>query len=51
MEVIILLIAFSLIVAIIFVLAFIWANKSGQYEDTESPAVRILLDDKKKKKP
>lgn len=37
-------------IAIIFLLAFFWAVKSGQYEDTHSPAVRILFDDKPQKK-
>lgn len=44
-EVIVLLIAVSLVLAIIFLFAFIWANKSGQFEDNQSPAVRILLND------
>ncbi len=44
MPVIILLIIFSIIVATVFLFAFIWAVKSGQYDDTESPSVRILFD-------
>jgi len=46
MSVLVLLISFSLIVALIFLAAFIWAVRSGQFDDTESPSVRILLDDK-----
>lgn len=46
MSVLVLLISFSLIVALIFLAAFIWAVRSGQYDDTESPSVRILFDDK-----
>jgi cbb3-type cytochrome oxidase maturation protein len=42
MSVIILLIIFSVIVAVGFLLAFIWAVKTGQYDDTDSPAVRML---------
>jgi cbb3-type cytochrome oxidase maturation protein len=49
MSVIILLIIFSIIVALVFLFAFIWAVKSGQYDDTESPSVRILFEEKKKK--
>lgn len=49
MSVILLLIALSVIVAGSFLGAFIWAMKSGQYEDTFSPSVRILFDGKKKK--
>jgi cbb3-type cytochrome oxidase maturation protein len=50
MEVIIMLILFSLIIATGFLAAFIWATKSGQYDDTYSPGVRMLFDDKPKQK-
>jgi cbb3-type cytochrome oxidase maturation protein len=39
-------IVFSLLVAIVFLIAFFWAVRSGQFDDTYSPAVRILFDDK-----
>jgi len=45
MEVIIVLIVFSVIVASAFLAAFIWAVKSGQYDDTTSPSVRMLFED------
>ena len=45
MSVIILLIVFSVIVATAFLIAFIWAVKSGQFDDTKSPSVRMLFDD------
>lgn len=45
MSVIVILILFSLLVAIIFLAAFFWAVRSGQFDDTESPAVRILFDE------
>lgn len=48
MSVILLLITLSFIVAGSFLGAFIWAMKSGQYEDTFSPAVRMLFDNKGK---
>jgi cbb3-type cytochrome oxidase maturation protein len=47
MAVIIILIMLSILVAGSFLAGFIWAVRSGQFEDTDSPAVRILLDDKK----
>lgn len=47
MSVIILLIIFSIVVALIFLIAFIWAVKTGQFDDTSSPSVRILFDGKK----
>lgn len=50
MTVIVVLICVSLLVALVFLGAFLWAVKSGQYEDTYSPSVRILFDDQPKKK-
>jgi len=47
MTVMYLLIAFSLVIATGFVLAFVWAIKSGQYDDKYTPSVRVLFDDDK----
>jgi cbb3-type cytochrome oxidase maturation protein len=44
MSVIVILIGFSLIVASGFLIAFLWAVKSGQYDDDVSPSIRILFD-------
>ena len=49
MTVIIVLIIVSILVATGFLVAFLWAVKTGQYDDTYSPSVRILFDDKKSK--
>lgn len=46
MSVIIVLILSSLSVAIIFMILFLWAIKGDQFEDTYTPSVRILSDDK-----
>lgn len=55
MSVILVLIITSIVVAIVFLGAFFWAVKSGQYDDTFSPSVRMLFEDddkgNKKKKP
>jgi cbb3-type cytochrome oxidase maturation protein len=45
MSVIILLLAASVSVALIFLGAFIWSVKNGQYDDEFSPPYRILFDD------
>ena len=45
MSVIFILIACSLLLAIGFLGAFLWAFKSGQFEDDYTPSVRILFDD------
>ena len=47
MSVIILLIIISVVVAVFFLGIFIWAVNSGQYDDTYSPSVRMLFEDKK----
>lgn len=50
MSVILILIITSIIVAAVFLGTFFWAVKSGQYDDTYSPSVRMLFDEKKKEK-
>ncbi len=47
MTVMYLLIAFSLVIATGFVIAFVWAIRSGQYDDRYTPSVRMLYDDEK----
>jgi cbb3-type cytochrome oxidase maturation protein len=49
MSVILILILASLAVALAFLAGFIWAVKSGQFEDTCTPAMRILSEDEAKK--
>jgi cbb3-type cytochrome oxidase maturation protein len=49
MGIIALLICISLTIAIVFLLIFYWSIKSGQYEDTYTPSVRMLFEDKKMK--
>jgi cbb3-type cytochrome oxidase maturation protein len=46
MDILIILILVSLIVAIGFLAAFLWAIKAGQFDDTYTPSVRILMDEK-----
>ena len=45
MEIMFFLIIISLIIALGFLGAFLWAVRSGQYDDDYTPSVRILLDD------
>lgn len=49
MSVIIVLILASLLVGLIFLGAFIWSVRSGQYEDTLTPAMRMLTDEPSEK--
>ena len=46
MSVIIILLIVSLSIATLFLVAFIWNVKTGQYDDEVSPAIRILFDDR-----
>lgn len=45
MEILFLLIPLSLVLVGVIVWAIIWAVKSGQFDDLEGPAYRVLLDD------
>lgn len=35
----------SLVIALFFLLSFLWATKNGQYDDDYTPSVRMLFDD------
>jgi cbb3-type cytochrome oxidase maturation protein len=45
MTIIILLIAISVSIALLFLGVFIWSLTSGQYDDTYTPSVRMLFED------
>ncbi|MEN8789447.1 MAG: cbb3-type cytochrome oxidase assembly protein CcoS [Flavobacteriaceae bacterium] len=45
MSVIYMLLTISIIVAIVFFLAFIYSVKRGQYDDSYTPSVRVLFED------
>ena len=48
MGIIYLMLIVSLVIALIFLVGFFWAAKTGQYEDDYTPSVRILFDDEHK---
>lgn len=50
MAVIPVLVILSILIAGGFLIAFLWSVRSGQYEDTYAPSVRILFDDPPTKK-
>lgn len=45
MSVIFVLVIIGILVASVFLIAFIWAVKNGQFDDSYTPSVRILFDD------
>jgi len=47
MEIVYLLIPLALILVVIIIAAYLWAVKSGQFDDLEGPAHQILMDDDK----
>jgi cbb3-type cytochrome oxidase maturation protein len=51
MSVIYILLAISIIVAVIFFIAFIVAVRNGQYDDSYTPSVRMLFEDELVKEP
>ena len=47
MEILYLLIPLAVVLAGVIVWAFFWSVKSGQFDDLEGPAHRILMDEKR----
>lgn len=45
MEAIFVLLPLAVLIAAIAVGFFIWAARTGQFDDLETPAIRILFDD------
>lgn len=45
MDVLFFLVPTAILVAGVFVGLFIWATRKGQFDDLETPAHKILLDD------
>jgi cbb3-type cytochrome oxidase maturation protein len=50
MSVIVILIVASLLLALAFLAGFIWAVRSGQFEDTYTPSLRILAEEESTRK-
>ena len=48
MSVLYILILISGLIATAFLIVFIWSVRSGQYDDTYSPSVRMLFNDEVK---
>jgi len=45
MDILYLLVPLSLLFVVAIAMVFLWAVKSGQFDDMEGPAHRILMDD------
>ena len=51
MSVLYLLVPLALVIVAAAVAAFRWATDDGQFDDLETPALRILLDDEQRDEP
>lgn len=45
MGVIYIMLIVSFLLAVFFLASYIWANKTGQYDDDVTPGIRMLYDD------
>ena len=45
MDIVFFLLPASLLLALIAVVGYWWANRSGQFEDLDTPALRVLGDE------
>lgn len=50
MDILFAVVPFSLFLLALAIYGFFWAIRSGQFEDMDSPAHRILFDDDEEKK-
>ena len=50
MSVLYVLIIFSLLIAGGFLIAFLWAVRTGQFDDRHTPSIRMLIDEIKNNK-
>lgn len=50
MSILYFLIGTSILMALVFLLAFFWAMKNGQNDDLVTPGIRVLLEDEKERK-
>lgn len=51
MSIIYLVLPLALLVVLAGVVAFVWAARRGQYDDLETPALRMLHDDEGPRRP
>jgi len=45
MAVLYVVIPLALLLGVGFLVAFLWANRTGQFDDLEGPAIRAVFDD------
>jgi cbb3-type cytochrome oxidase maturation protein len=45
MNIIFLILPLTLVLCVVAIVAFVWATRSGQFDDLETPAIRVLHDE------
>jgi len=50
MSVLYIVLPLALLIVAVAVAAFVWATRHGQFDDLDTPAVRMLHDDAKRKR-
>lgn len=50
MNTILFMVSIALILSTLFVVCYLWALSQGQFDDLETPALRMLKEEKQKKK-
>ena len=50
MSVLYLLVPLALVLVIVFVGAYVWSSRTGQFDDLTTPALRVLIDDQPRSK-
>lgn len=45
MNILYLVVPLALLIVFVAVIAFVWAGRTGQFDDLETPALRVLHDD------
>jgi len=49
-NILFILVPLALLLGIFFLANFLWANKNGQFDDLDTPALKILNEDKSDKR-
>lgn len=51
MSIVAVVLPLALLVVAAAVAAFVWAARTGQFDDTDTPASRVLVDDEPRREP
>lgn len=50
MNILIILVPLAMLLGLFFLVYFLWANRTGQFDDLETPALKILNEDEDDKR-